>query len=161
MQELFLGVAVFVCLCYIIMTCVVYGQVPKSVSDTYYMWLEDDKEWLFLFFMWVSGFTLLLPWMAVSTPGSEIAVFFAVSGMFFVGAASAFKETLTRSVHYTSAGVWAVSSVAWAIWNEAYSEMIISAFLGLAMFVLYGKCFTFFAEISCVILIILSVGLRL
>jgi hypothetical protein len=72
----------------------IYGVQP-SISDSYYV-LPKKYNFLFTFFCW--GFAI--PTIIFS----ETAIMFvAGSSISFVGAAAAFKDTLTRKVHYTGA----------------------------------------------------------
>lgn len=154
-------IAVVVCVAYLLITCLVFDEIPKSISETYYLWAERKKGILFTLFMWTCSFCLFLPWLSVSRENTEWLVFLSITGMMFVGTASAFKEVLTRAVHYMSAGIWATSAVAWAIMHGAYIEIATSALLALILYFHVRKSFTFFAELACVIMMMFSIATRL
>jgi len=71
-----------------------FGVLP-SISDSYYH-LPKNLQPIFTFFCW--GFAL--PAMII---GSSGLMFFAGAGIAFVGAAAAFKEKMTSTVHVVGA----------------------------------------------------------
>lgn len=73
-----------------------YGVLP-SISDSWYH-LPDKQKILFTFFCWLFAFSVIFL-------GNTPLMFFAGSGIIFVGAAAAFKEQLSRQVHLTGAVV--------------------------------------------------------
>jgi hypothetical protein len=84
-----------------------YG-ILKSISDSYY---HLPKNWkiLFIFFCW----GIVLPAMIIGLEQTgSIFMFLAGAGIGFVGAATAFKEKLTYTVHMTGAIVGIISSQA-------------------------------------------------
>ena len=75
-----------------------YG-VQRSISDSFYR-LPKKVNWLFVAFCW--GFAF--PAMIIGTLQTQNGLmFFAASGIMFVGAAAAFKQKLTKTVHFTGA----------------------------------------------------------
>lgn len=97
----------------------IYGVLP-SISDSYY---ELPKKWNFLFTLALWGFAF--PAMIIGTPVTGL-MFFATAGIMFVGAAAAFHQKLTRTVHIigaslgmglsqlaiaTSFGMWPITAV--------------------------------------------------
>ena len=98
--------AVATIVAYLIVTVMTFG-IPKSISETHYLWKGKGRDYLFTFIMWAVGLPILIYWVSVSKPSLQFIPFLSISGMCFVGAACAFKEHLTAAVHYTSAGVWA------------------------------------------------------
>jgi hypothetical protein len=91
---------------YIAFIWVRYGVQP-SVSESYYC-LPEKYKFVFTLVMW--GFTL--PLMIAA---NSLLMFIAGSGIFFVGAAAAFKQPMTRTVHYVAAAVGIAFGVVWII----------------------------------------------
>jgi len=78
-----------------------YGVLP-SISESYYH-LPEKLQPLFTFFCW--GFAL--PAIIL---GSSLLMFFAGSGIVFVGGAAAFKEHVIETVHIASAMIGVILS---------------------------------------------------
>lgn len=154
-------IAVFVFFAYILVTALEFDCIPKSISDTYYLWAERNRGLFFTFFMWVCALCLLLPMLSVSANNTHWMAFLSCSGMMFVGCASAFKETLTKVVHYTSAIIWAVFAVAWTICNEQYMAIAVALLIGVILYLHARMCFTFFAECTCALMLIIAVMMLL
>jgi len=74
-----------------------YG-VLKSISQSYY---ELPKSYNFIFTLALWGFAF--PAMILGTPLTGL-MFFAAGGIMFTGAAAAFMEEMTRTVHFVGAG---------------------------------------------------------
>jgi hypothetical protein len=149
--------AVALIVSYLATTIFTFG-VPKSISDTHYLWKSKGWSYLFTFVMWFTGVPVLIYWVYVSPEKLQFIPFLSISGMCFVGAACAFKEHLTAAVHYTSAGVWASFAVLYFI--LVHDWIAISA--GVVTFILMAlfigrKHFTFWAEIACVITMIIGI----
>lgn len=103
-----------------------YG-VLKSISQSYYELPEKLKP-LFTFFCW--GFAI--PAIIL---GSSGIMFLAGAGIAFVGAAAAFKETMTKEVHMVGAGVGVFASQLAIIFQ--YGMWPVSAtFFGLSLLLL-------------------------
>ena len=116
MLSVFYYSAVAIILAYLGVTIAKFGRIPVSISDTYYMWKGVDKDWMFTFVMWIVGLMILIYWVTrAEFYKCQFLPFVSVSGMVFVGGACMFKETLTRAVHFTSAGIWAGSAVAFFV----------------------------------------------
>lgn len=91
----------------------IYKQVPCSISETYYVL----KYKAFLPLTLTScGVLLFIPWVEVSN-GSEGFAFLSVTSLLFVAASPAFKESLTKQVHYTAASIMFASTIAWELIN--------------------------------------------
>jgi len=71
-----------------------FGILP-SISDSYYH-LPKNQKILFTFFCWGFAFPVIII-------GNSALMFLAGSAITFVGAAPAFKETLTKTVHFVGA----------------------------------------------------------
>ena len=93
--------------------------VPKSLSMTYYLFMEK-KKWLSVWFptMMISMVILLMPsWLEISE-GSyfQFMAFLAAGGIMFTGAAPAFKSSdLEDKVHTGSAAFAALFALLWVI----------------------------------------------
>lgn len=91
--------------------------VPKSLSNTYYLYKEQAEWKRFLFpVMMVSMAFLLMPaWLDISEGSNwQFTAFLAAAGIMFVGAAPGFKDNdLTRKVHESSAILAATAAIAW------------------------------------------------
>ena len=146
-------------LTYILTTCFVFKQVPKSISNTHYMWKEKGLNYLFTFVMWATGLPILIYWVNVSPPYYQFLPFVSIAAMCFVGAACAFKETLTSTVHYTSAGIWATAAVLYFLLLGQWQCLLIGSALALIGGTLDDKDhYTFWAEIACVLSMIIGIG---
>jgi len=77
-----------------------YG-ILASISDSYYR-LPKNLSFLFTLFCW--GFAIPLTIIGLQLTDNFL-MFFAGSGIVFVGAAAAFKETMTEKVHYVGAAI--------------------------------------------------------
>lgn len=80
-----------------------YGILP-SISDSYY---ALPKKWNFMFTLALWGFAI--PAMIIGTPISGL-MFFACAGICFVGAAAAFHQKLTKTVHIVGAATGMILS---------------------------------------------------
>ena len=153
--------AVAIILSYLAMTIVKFREIPISISDTYYMWKEVKKDWLFTLVMWVTAILILVYWVSrAEFYRCQFLPFLSVSGMAFVGGACMFKETLTKAVHYTSAGVWASGAVLFFLINSMYVPMIVGLMFGFAGWMLNKReNHTFWAEMACVVMMIYGIWL--
>jgi ABC-type iron transport system FetAB permease component len=91
---------------YIAFILVRYGVQP-SVSESYYC-LPEKYKFVFTLVMW--GFTLPLMFAA-----NSLLMMLAGTGIFFVGAAVAFKQPMTRTVHYVAAALGIGFGMVWII----------------------------------------------
>jgi len=114
---------------YISFIWIKYGS-QRSISASYYI-LPKNINILFTLFCW--GFAL--PAIIIGTTLTDSGLmFFAGTGIMFVGAAAAFREKLTNSVHMIGAyGGVLFSQLAIAINFKAYYVNVI--FLMLVLFV--------------------------
>jgi len=151
--------AVATIVAYLAATIVAYRGVPPSISQSYYIWRGRGMRFLFTFVMTATAFPLLIYWVSVAGSLSCLA-FLSVSGMLFVGGACAFQETLTRGVHYSSAGVWATSAVLFFALRQMWLPMAVGVAFGFGMWLLLGrKNLTFWAEIACVTMQIVGIAM--
>lgn len=161
MLSVFYYVAVATILAYLMMTVVKFREIPVSISDTYYMWKEVKKEWLFTMVMWITAILIAVYWVSrAEFYRCQFLCFLSVAGMGYVGGAAMFKETLTRAVHFTSAGIWAGSAVLFFAINQMYVPMIVGLMFGFTGWMLNKRDnFTFWAEMACVVMMIYGIWL--
>lgn len=153
--------AVCVFATYIIATIIIFKEIPKSISETYYIWQRRGLGYIFTLFMFLCAFLLSVPWLSCSDAYTECLAFLSCGAMMFVGAACQFKERLTNVVHYTSAAVWAISAVLWTILNDELIAILFGAIYGLVSYSIIQKSFTLFAELACVIMMMVAIALHI
>jgi hypothetical protein len=107
--------------------------VPKSLSMTYYLFMEK-KKWLSVWFpvMMLSMVVLLIPsWLEISD-GSylQFMAFLAAGGIMFTGSAPAFKSSdLENKVHTGSAAFAAIFALLWVIFVSQFWQFIVVWFI--------------------------------
>lgn len=142
---------------YLIVTVATFG-FPKSISETHYLWKSKGWDYLFTFVMWFTGVPILIYWVSVSPDKYQFIPFLSISGMCFVGAACAFRETLTATVHYASAGVWAFFATLCFVLVHDWVALSVGVVTFVLMALFIGrKHFTFWAEIACVVTMIIGI----
>ena len=96
--------------------CLANFGIPKSLSDTYYLWKErNGKGWYFSLMMY-SVVALMMPAWITMSEGSDFQflAFLAPAAIAFVGTAPRFKDTtLENHVHMTSAYLAAAFALLW------------------------------------------------
>ena len=141
---------------YLAATINVFVGIPQSISNTYYLWRTRGVKFLFTFVMWIVGILTIIYWLNRCTgqyATYQFLPFLSVSGMCFVGAACAFKETLTRATHFAAAGVWAASAIAFFALVGDWASLILGAVAGLLGYAFNRfQNLTFWAEIAVVIM---------
>lgn len=159
--SVFYYVAVVIIMAYMLITIMKFGEIPPSISETYYMWKGVGKEWLFTFVMWIVGISILIYWVSVAKDyRCQFLSFLSVAGMCFVGGACMFKQTLTKEVHYASAGVWAGCATIFFLANQMFLPMIAGLVSGLVGWSLDRfRDLTFWAEFACVGMMIIGIFL--
>lgn len=95
---------------YLIIMAKNYGIQP-SVSDNYYV---SKHPWTFTLAMWLVAFTMLPPMLSATTETFQFTAFLSCAGIAFVGAAAAYKCTLTNTVHIVGAITAALFAIVWA-----------------------------------------------
>ena len=95
---------------YLILMAKLHGVQP-SVSDNYYV---SKHPWTFTLAMWTVAFTMLPPMLSATTETFQFAAFLSCAGIAFVGAAAAYKRTLTNTVHIAGAITSALFAIVWA-----------------------------------------------
>jgi len=124
----------FVFVSYVSFIWIKYGIQP-SISESYYK-LPKSINWLFTFFCW--GFAIPAMIIGLELTNSFL-MFLAPAGICFVGAAAAFKQTLTNQVHVIGAysGILFSQLAILFCFKEPY--IVASSFLWLVVFQLYAK----------------------
>lgn len=95
---------------YLIVMARLHGIQP-SISDNYYV---SKHPWTFTLAMWTVAFTMLPPMLSATTEAFQFTAFFSCAGIAFVGAAAAYKRTLTNTVHIAGAITSALFAIVWA-----------------------------------------------
>jgi hypothetical protein len=103
-----------------------YGILP-SISYSWYV-LPEKQKILFTFFCWFFAFPAIIL-------GNSPLMFLAGAGIIFVGAAPAFKENLTKTVHQAGAAISVVAAQL-SIYFDFHLLYINIAFLAIALIVL-------------------------
>ena len=85
--------------------------VQPSVSDNYYV---SKHPWTFTLAMWTVAFTMLPPMLSATTETFQFTAFLSCAGIAFVGAAAAYKQSLTNTVHIAGAVTAALFAIIWA-----------------------------------------------
>ena len=85
--------------------------VQPSVSDNYYV---SKHPWTFTIAMWTVAFTMLPPMLSATTETFQFTAFLSCAGIAFVGAAAAYKQQLTNTVHIAGAITAALFAIIWA-----------------------------------------------
>jgi len=154
---------------YIIMLAVFFGYVSwiwakygvlQSISHSYYA-LPENLRFLFTLWSWGYAFPAMI---AASTP----LMFFAGAGICFVGAAAAYRQKMTETVHI----VGAVSAILFSqlsiildfhMWYITVGFAAIALPLALTRFSKKGICpnRTWWVEILAFITIALVLGIKL
>lgn len=97
----------------------VFSEVPKSLSNTYYMFQEkkDGLKWLFPVLILVMVFTLMPAWIELSNGSNwQFLSFLCPASLLFVGAAPAFKSSsLENTVHTVAAMLSAFFGILWVL----------------------------------------------
>lgn len=103
--------------------CLALFGIPKSLSDTYYLWKEHNgKGYLFCLMMYVVVALMMPAWITMSEGSDyQFLAFLAPAAIAFVGAAPAFMGSrLENRVHSVSAIFAAGCSLAWVVLVTPY-----------------------------------------
>ena len=85
--------------------------VQPSVSDNYYV---SKHPWTFTLAMGTVAFMMLPPMLSATTETFQFTAFLSCAGIAFVGAAAAYKQSMTNTVHTIGAVIAALFAVIWA-----------------------------------------------
>lgn len=117
-------------------------KIPSSISESWYL-LGDNNRILFTLFCWSIGFLMFF-----QTNGSSPLFFISGAALFFVGAAAAFKQKMTRDVHVVSAIVLIASALAGIlVEREFLAPSIAFGIIGGGLYILKPNNKTFWIEI--------------
>lgn len=95
---------------YLILMAKLHGVQP-SVSDNYYV---SKHSWTFTLAMWTVAFTMLPPMLSATTETFQFTAFLSCAGIAFVGAAAAYRQSLTNTVHIAGAATAGLMAIVWA-----------------------------------------------
>ena len=95
---------------YLILMAKLHGVQP-SVSDNYYV---SKHPWTFTLAMWAVAFMMLPPMLSATTEMYQFTAFLSCAGISFVGAAAAYRQSMTNTVHTIGAVIAALFAIIWA-----------------------------------------------
>ena len=126
-----LGKAIFMFFVYNIIALLLFG-VPKSLSDTYYLFKERNSTLKFLFPSMMTLLTLFLmpAWLEMSEGSPfQFTAFLSAAGVLFVGAAPSFKDSeMENKVHSIAAYICAAAALSWICLVTPYWYIILIVF---------------------------------
>ena len=102
-------VAMVMFVAYLWLMAKLHGIQP-SISDNYYV---SRHRWTFVMVMWWVGFGMLPAMLEVTPEIWQFSAFICCAGIAFVGAAAAFREEVTRQVHFAGALTSAAGAFLW------------------------------------------------
>ena len=85
--------------------------VQPSISDNYYV---SKHPWTFTLAMWTVAFMMLPPMLSATTETFQFTAFLSCAGIAFVGAAAAYRQSLSNTVHTIGAVIAALFAIIWA-----------------------------------------------
>lgn len=95
---------------YLLIMAKLHGIQP-SISDNYYV---SRHPWTFTLVMWLVAFSMLPPMLTATSEAWQFTAFLACAGIAFVGAAAAYRQQLTNTVHIAGAAAAGLFSIVWA-----------------------------------------------
>ena len=95
---------------YLILMAEFHGVQP-SISDNYYV---SKHPWTFTLAMWTVAFMMLPPMLSATTEMFQFTAFLSCAGIAFVGAAAAYRQSLSNTVHTIGAVIAALFAIIWA-----------------------------------------------
>lgn len=103
------------------------GKLPKSLSETYYLW----PKWVFPIIMLLIAITLLPVWLELLEGSNfQFLSFITCASIIFVGCAADFKsDKLEYRVHSIAAYLAAIASIIAIIFALGTWEFLISSFI--------------------------------
>lgn len=131
--------------------------IQPSISDNYYV---SRHRWLFTMVMWWVGLGMLPTMLDVTPAVWQFSAFLCCAGVIFVGAAAAFREQLTKGVHYFGA---ILSAVAAFIWCSIMMPPVAGAgFLACwALLLFLHRHVVYWLEVTCFAMVFVTYILRL
>jgi hypothetical protein len=134
-----------------------YGILP-SISESYYV-LPNKQKQLFTLFCWGIAFpAIIIGGVFTKTP----LMLLAGSGIVFVGAAAAFKQKVTKTIHFIGAAIGVILSQVSIAYDFHYYILNI-IFLAVGLFVIFKKYKSkiWWIEIAAILTILATLGYRL
>lgn len=119
--------AIAIYLAYNAISLALFG-IPKSLSDTYYLWKEHNGKGYLFSLMMYAVVTFMMPAWITMSEGSDFQflAFLAPAAIAFVGTAPRFKDTnLENHVHMTSAYLAAAFALLWVALVTPYWWVIL------------------------------------
>ena len=95
---------------YLIIMAKNYGIQP-SISDNYYV---SKQPWVFTLVFWLVAVTMAPAMIDAAPVEWQFTGFFAGTGIAFVGAAAAYRQSMTNTVHIAGAITSALFAIVWA-----------------------------------------------
>lgn len=136
-------IALTIFIAYIISALIVFKEIPKSISNTYYMYENINKYLKYLFpAMIFTIVALMLPSWLEATKDSylQFLTFFTCASLLFVGAAPNFKSSKVENyVHSISAVISAICAILWCILVVNTWGLVILNLIYFLIFALFTK----------------------
>lgn len=140
-----LGIIIFTV--YVTVAVVLFG-IPKSLSDTFYLYGGRPFGHVFTITMWVVSFLILPYWLKITPESIKFMPFLSVAGLTFVGAAPLFKKE-DKGWHSAFAIGCAIFAILWAILAKNVDLLAINLFTFVVVSLLtetLKSCKTFWLE---------------
>jgi hypothetical protein len=138
-------------LLYVVVTSLINGGAPQSLSQTYYILNRKKKGLgvLFTLLLWTIGFGLLPVLLEVSKDKwYGFVAFLTCAALCFVGTAPKYKSS-EKEIHYVSAAISAFFCLFWVILEGGILFMVFYVLIALILLILYRKSETFWLEMVC------------
>ena len=141
---------------YLIIMSKLHGIQP-SISDNYYV---SRHRWTFVMVMWWVGFGMLPAMLEVTPAMWQFSAFICCAGIAFVGAAAAFREEVTRQVHFAGAITSAAGAFLW-------TACVLPPMAGVGFLTCYGlllwlsRHVVYWLEVTCFAMVFVTYILRL
>lgn len=120
----------------------------QSISSSIYEFRKRKLPNLFTWWVFIAGIPLMIDWFNLTVGlWYQFLVFFACGSLFFVGAASEYKESLTDKVHYISAGICVTAATLFVVLSGFW--FIPAVFYAVAILLsIRDKCWLWWIEIA-------------
>lgn len=110
-----IGICIF---CIYVIASFIFLGIPPSLSDTYYLWIKKNPKvmWPFRLTLALVGLLLMAPMIALGEESIwQFTGFITPVCLVFTGLADDYRNpiTLDKVVHPISAGLCALSAIAW------------------------------------------------
>ena len=124
--------------------CLALFGIPRSLSDTYYLWkARNGRGWYFSLMMYAVVALMMPAWITMSEGSDfQFLAFLAPAAIAFVGTAPRFKDTeLENHVHMTSAYLAAAFALLWVALVTPYWLVILIWFYIVASLSLFTNSY--------------------